>query len=51
VSSSSNESSNLLGKPEDLRKKYLIAAPLSFKMNNPPKIVDLTSDFFEKDTE
>lgn len=35
----------------DLKKKYLIEAPLSFKMNKPPKIVDLTSDFFEKDTE
>ena len=29
----------------------MIEAPLSFKINPPPKIVDLTSDFFEKDTE
>ncbi|CDW71726.1 UNKNOWN [Stylonychia lemnae] len=51
VSSSSNNTDKIYKKPEDLRKKYLIEAPLSFKMNAPPKIVDLTSDFFEKDTE
>lgn len=33
----------------DLRKKYLIKAPLMFKMNPPPRIVDLTSDFFENE--
>ncbi len=35
----------------DLKKKFLFEAPLSFKMNPPPKIVDLTSDFFEKDAD
>ena len=35
----------------ELKKKYLIEAPITFKMNPPPKIVDLTSDFFEKDTD
>jgi hypothetical protein len=32
----------------NLRKKYLIRAPLQFKMMPPPKIIDLTSDFFEE---
>eukprot|EP00347_Sterkiella_histriomuscorum_P020232 403338589 len=50
VSGSESEEIDLK-KPENLRKKYLIEAPLSFKMNPPPKIVDLTSDFFEKDTD
>lgn len=46
---SSSDDSNYLREPQDLKKKYLIKAPLSFKINPPPKIVDLTSDFFEKD--
>lgn len=33
----------------DQRRKYMMKAPLTFKMNPPPKIIDLTSDFFEKE--
>lgn len=64
VSSSSNDEKEEDSEEEDdivvdgeamptdhLRMKYLLEAPLSFKVNPPPKIVDLTSDFFEKDTD
>lgn len=38
-------------KPHELKKRYLFDAPIQFIVNLPPKIIDLTSDFFEKDQE
>jgi len=34
---------------KDLKKRFLMEAPLAFKIIPPPRIVNLTSDFFEQE--